>query len=172
MWHDKIRVSWGHILPKYVHGDLLGYKVVYTLIKIAGKTIVQSKTDVKVVHPSITNVTIAGLQANAQYVFQILAFNAYGDGVRTTISYGGVSCALRSYGPCIVGLVSRKLMSNQIPTHSRFGKAEDDTSRETPSRRNVRSDDPVNDNISPCLCLQHVIYNTLLKDSFYRSQTP
>ena len=80
----------------YVHGDLLGYKVLYTLTKIAGSAIVVQTTKVKTVHPSLNTVIITGLEANAQYSFQVLAFNAYGDGVSSKKYYGGMDVKVNS----------------------------------------------------------------------------
>ena len=89
-WHNQIRLSWNHILRKYVHGDLLGYKVLYKLTKIAGNAVVQSTTKVQILHPSLNTVKITGLETNAQYSFQVLAFNAYGDGKISAEVYGGM----------------------------------------------------------------------------------
>ena len=88
--HNQLGLSWNSITPAYVHGDLLGYKVLYTLTKIAGNAIVVQTTKVKIVHPSLNTVIITGLEANAQYSFQVLAFNAYGDGVASAKDYGGM----------------------------------------------------------------------------------
>lgn len=89
LWHDRIRISWNQIPNKYLHGDLGGYRVIYKLMKIAGKSVLQSTAIRKEIHPSVTKVILLGLQANAQYTFQILGFNKYGDGVKTQIFYGG-----------------------------------------------------------------------------------
>ena len=48
----------------------------------------------KIVHPSLNTVIITGLEANAQYSIQVLAFNAYGDGVFSTKYYGGIDVQL------------------------------------------------------------------------------
>ena len=92
--HNQLRLSWNRILPTYVHGDLLGYKVLYTLTKIAGNAVVVQTTKVKTMHPSLNTVIINGLKANAQYSIQVLAFNAYGDGVASDKSYGGMGAEL------------------------------------------------------------------------------
>lgn len=91
-WHDRIQLTWDSIPTSYVHGDLHGYKIFYKLIKIAGKSVVQSETMLKIIHPSITNATITGLQTNAQYAFQISGYNEYGDGEASPVYYGG-ECA-------------------------------------------------------------------------------
>ena len=85
-----MRISWSAILQKYVHGDLLGYKITYKLTKVAGSANVMPSANIQIIHPSLTTVMITGLQTNAQYSFQVLAFNAYGDGVLSAAVYGGV----------------------------------------------------------------------------------
>ena len=85
--HNLLEVNWGHIASEYLHGDLKGYKVTYTLAK-TGVTTIIAAAKYKIVHPSLTKVTLTNLQPNSVYAVMVLAFNDEGDGVQSS-SYSG-----------------------------------------------------------------------------------
>lgn len=87
--HKTLKVTWKHIALQYVHGDLTGYKVIYTLKKIAGRVIIQTVTKIKIVHPSVVEVLLTDLEPNAIYDVHVLAFNNHGDGKMSNSVIGG-----------------------------------------------------------------------------------
>ncbi|XP_065061575.1 uncharacterized protein LOC135688582 isoform X2 [Rhopilema esculentum] len=91
MSHNSIQVSWQRLSSEYVYGDLKGYKVIYRLVKLGGNVIASSKKETKIIHPSLTQATLSELQPNAQYTFNVLAFNQHGDG-KMSETFTGDTC--------------------------------------------------------------------------------
>ena len=89
MRHNSFQVSWQRLTSEYVYGDLKGYKIIYQLEKVGGKVIATSKKETKIIHPSLTQATLSELQPNAQYTFNVLAFNQHGDGKMSETVTGG-----------------------------------------------------------------------------------
>ena len=95
--HNSIHVSWQALDAAYIHGDLKGYKVLYSLNRIGGKVMVLEKTETVDVHPSLNEVKLSGLQANAQYKIQVQAFNEIGNGAMSNAYFGGKVILLPYY---------------------------------------------------------------------------
>ena len=87
--HNSIHVSWQALDAAYIHGDLKGYKVLYSLKRIGGKAMVIEKTETVDVHPSLNKIKLNGLQSNAQYKIQVQAFNENGEGAMSKAYFGG-----------------------------------------------------------------------------------
>lgn len=90
MAHDTMRITWKQIESQYVHGDLKGYKIISKLLKIGGQSKVTAKSRVKMIHPSMVETTLTGLEANSKYSIVILAYNEYGDGITSSEIVGGM----------------------------------------------------------------------------------
>ena len=87
--HNSFVASWLPVDTRYTHGDLKGYKIIYYQTKRAGKPVIGAKRQTLAIHPSMTNVTLAELQPNSEYVVHVLAFNEIGDGVLSRTTFGG-----------------------------------------------------------------------------------
>ena len=81
--HGMIQVSWNQIPSRFIHGDLIGYKVLYTAVKIGSKDIPAKSTQVITTHPKVTNVTLLKLPPNTVYRIEVLAINENGDGKKS-----------------------------------------------------------------------------------------
>ena len=107
--HEQLKITWNHIKLQYVHGDLKGYKIIYTLKKVAGKVIIQEVKQIKIVHPSVAQVLLTDLEPNAQYDVRVLAFNDYGEGKMSNSTIGGISRLITSYVNRQTNLCHRKV---------------------------------------------------------------
>ena len=73
-----MQLDWWPINPKYINGELLGYKVLYNDVNDT------SSANTAVVSPEENRLKIGGLRPGANYSFQLLAFTAKGDGAVST----------------------------------------------------------------------------------------
>ena len=87
-------MSWQALDTAYIHGDLKGYRVLYSLKKVGGKTVVIEETKTIILHPSLTAINLTGLQTNAQYQIQVQAFNENGNGAMSKAHFGGKATLL------------------------------------------------------------------------------
>ena len=85
---DTIQVNWNPVPPEYTNGEVLGYKVLYSDVKDT------SRVNSSLVSPKETHSKIKGLKTNTNYSFQVLAFTAKGDGVKSAAyfarTYSGI----------------------------------------------------------------------------------
>ena len=84
-----MKVSWQLLDSTHANGDLRGYKVIYKLKKISGRTVAIEETKTVTVHPSLNATRLTGLQPNSQYQIYVVAFNEIGDGVISEGYFGG-----------------------------------------------------------------------------------
>ena len=74
---DTVQVDWSPVPPEYTNGKVLGYKVLYRDVNDT------SRANRSLVSPKETHSRISRLKANTNYSFQVLAFTAKGNGVKS-----------------------------------------------------------------------------------------
>ena len=89
--HDRLEVSWNSVPLEFVHGDLKGYKVFYTLASTGGKIISPVKKREVKTHPYERKAVLKNLVPNSVYKLQILAINEHGEGIKSKAISGGKS---------------------------------------------------------------------------------
>ena len=72
-------VSWEPVPKGFVHGILLGYRVLYRVLTLAGEE-VKEPTLIKTTDENTLHTTLEGLQNYAVYDIRVLAFTIKGDG--------------------------------------------------------------------------------------------
>lgn len=75
--YNTIRIRWGRLSPKYVRGNLKGYRIYYTL---AYKYHYGESVSNITVGPDVLEMTITGLQPDTYYIVLVKAFTAKGEG--------------------------------------------------------------------------------------------
>lgn len=75
----SIPVAWEPVPDGFVHGILLGYRVLYRVLKIAGDD-TEEQTLNKTTDASTTNITLKDLHNYAVYEIRVTAFTVKGDG--------------------------------------------------------------------------------------------
>lgn len=83
--HNTLTLRWLMPPSDKIHGDLTGYKIMYTMRNRGTTLITDASTDHVVVHPSFTEYTLSSLSPNTKYEIDILAMNEVGDGVSATV---------------------------------------------------------------------------------------
>ncbi|XP_068712588.1 uncharacterized protein [Montipora foliosa] len=87
--YNTIRIRWGRLSPKYVRGNLKGYRIYYTFaFKYYYGWSVRNIT----VGPDVLDMTITGLQPNTYYRVWVKAFTAKGEGSDKRLSYIKTKC--------------------------------------------------------------------------------
>lgn len=89
---DTVRVDWSPVPPQYTNGVLLGYKVLYSDVND------RSRVNSSLISPNKTYLNIKGLKTNTNYSFQVLAFTAKGNGVRSAAYYARTSSGILKLG--------------------------------------------------------------------------
>ncbi len=74
-----IHVSWEPVPEGFVHGILLGYRIFYTVISIAGEDI-RRPTLNTTTNQTALSITLSGLLNYAVYEIRVTAFTVKGDG--------------------------------------------------------------------------------------------
>ncbi len=87
--HNALGVIWKPVPPHHLNGDLIGYKLMISLVTIGGRSVLTGQTKVKLIHPSVNQMTLSALQPNSQYSISVLAYNQFGDGVLSSPRIGG-----------------------------------------------------------------------------------
>ena len=95
--YNKLDVTWNHVPDQHLNGELIGYKIRLSLLKIGGIPVLTGQTEEKFIHPFLNKFTLSGLKPNAQYSVTLLAFNKFEDGVSSSSIIGGKS---NSHGKC------------------------------------------------------------------------
>ena len=85
----SILVSWRPVPEGFVHGILLGYRILYRVLSIAEED-VRQPTLTATAKPTALNFTLTGLLNYAVYDIRVLAFTMKGDGVETQSIIAGV----------------------------------------------------------------------------------
>lgn len=75
----SIPVSWGPVPERFVHGILLGYRIFYTVISIAGED-VRKPTLNTTTNATALSTTLSDLLNYAVYEIKVTAFTVKGDG--------------------------------------------------------------------------------------------
>ena len=76
----SIPVSWEPVPKGFVHGILLGYRILYKILTLAGEA-KKPQTLIKTTDEKTLSTTLEGLQNYAVYDIRVLAFTIKGDGV-------------------------------------------------------------------------------------------
>ena len=88
--HDQLELSWDLVSLEFVHGDLKGYKILYTYVSTGGRTIgIPVRKEAKT-HPYQRKLVLKNLVSNSVYTLEILAVNEYGDGIKSSAVIGGL----------------------------------------------------------------------------------
>ncbi|XP_057300471.1 uncharacterized protein LOC130632586 isoform X2 [Hydractinia symbiolongicarpus] len=90
--HNTLTLRWLMPPSDKIHGDLTGYKIMYTMRNRGTTLITDASTDHVVVHPSFTEYTLRSLSPNTKYEIDILAMNEVGDGVSATVQASTCRC--------------------------------------------------------------------------------
>ena len=75
----SIPVSWNPVPEGFVHGILLGYRILYRVRSIAGEDVRQATLNTTAKATAL-NITLTGLLNYAVYDIRVLAFTVKGDG--------------------------------------------------------------------------------------------
>ena len=78
----SILVSWKPVPEGFVHGILLGYRILYRVLSIA-EVNVRQPTVTATAKPTALNITLTQLLNYAVYDIRVLAFTVKGDGMET-----------------------------------------------------------------------------------------
>ena len=85
---DTVQVDWSPVPREYTNGEVLGYKVLYSDVEDA------SRVNSSLVPPKETHSKIKGLKTNTNYSFQVLAFTAKGNGVKSAAYFARTSTGI------------------------------------------------------------------------------
>ena len=82
----SVRVEWGPVPPKYTHGIVLGYKVMYEnkLSRVRRSTTHAGVISTVTVNATSLNTEIRGLKPYTAYLVWVLAFTVAGNGPRSS----------------------------------------------------------------------------------------
>ncbi|KAL9976276.1 hypothetical protein ACROYT_G013559 [Oculina patagonica] len=78
---DTVQVDWSSVPSEYTNGEVLGYKVLYRDVNDS------SRVNISLASPNETHSKIKGLKVNTNYSFQVLAFTAKGNGLKSMAYY-------------------------------------------------------------------------------------
>ena len=94
----SINVSWEPVPEGFVHGILLGYRVLYKVLALAGEDIKGSTLN-NTTDAATLNTTLEGLQNFAVYEIRVSAFTIKGDGaISQGITAGNILTLFRPGG--------------------------------------------------------------------------
>lgn len=90
---SSISISWTAIPEEYATGKLLGYHIMYTPVKVAGKQLKEDArmNTIAVDHPGNLHARLTGLESFTSYSIRVAGFTAKGDGIASTHVIGGNS---------------------------------------------------------------------------------
>lgn len=114
---DTVRVDWSPVPPQYTNGVLLGYKVLYSDVND------RSRVNSSLISPNKTYLNIKGLKTNTNYSFQVLAFTAKGNGVRSAAYFARTSSGILKLGTfslcCYTYMFGRGLNSTYYSSYNK-----------------------------------------------------